>query len=94
VKCVDCGAAQSDVSTPPIAGGLESLDQPGMFEHAEVVRQQVRRQREQCRQFGRCTIADGELVDDRQAHGFPERSVDLRPALDVSIHVVIVVIQE
>ena len=71
---VERDVAAAAVSFRPVPG-----QQPGVFEHAQVMGQQVRRHPEPGGQLARRCLTPGQGVDDREPSGIAERGMQRRP---------------
>ena len=72
-------AVERDVAAAAVAFGPVPGQQPGLFEHAQVMGQQVRRHPEPGGQLSRRRLTPGQGVDDREPSGIAERGMQRRP---------------
>ena len=77
---------QRDVAAAPITFGAMPPHQPDVFQHMQVVREQVRAHPQPLSQFAGRGFPPGEGVHDRQAAGIAEGGVHCRSAPQTFVH--------
>ena len=81
--CSERLANEAHILAAPVARGPEPHDQPGRFQHVEVVGEQVGGQTEALGELLRRAVADSKVVDDRQADRLTQCGVYRRSPLEV-----------